>query len=242
MNMRRKRNILKETWNLHAAKETEKAGEENGETDGERVPQDPMRRIDNYLKRFEEILEREDGKKRERGLRALRNILRNKFVIKPEDIPERYFALQRRIARDEGHGDIELTEELKEQLTEAVIADQRSTLDNWIDYLSSPDALYPTWTKYWALRSVLGLSTYDKEKHRFNRRDKGTTAPFPDLNREALAYVTDIIQKQGEKRGYRQPRQSGEKTVMPKRRNESPTKSSKKYSTPRTSRSTTPSP
>jgi hypothetical protein len=36
---------------------------------------------------------------------------------------------------------------------------------------------------------------YDKEKHKFNNRDKGTVAPFADLDREALAYVIDVIVK-----------------------------------------------
>lgn len=39
------------------------------------------------------------------------------------------------------------------------------------------------------------MSTYDKEKHRFGVRTDSTTAPFPDLNREALSYVVGIINK-----------------------------------------------
>jgi hypothetical protein len=97
---------------------------------------------------------------------------------------------------------------MREQLAEVIISDQESTLDNWVDYLSSDDATYPDWLKYYAFRSVISLSTYDKEKHQFGKRvfpkkDPGTqkltneptVAPFPDLNREALAYVLDAIEK-----------------------------------------------
>ncbi|MCX6743790.1 MAG: hypothetical protein NT116_06195, partial [Candidatus Parcubacteria bacterium] len=58
---------------------------------------------------------------------------------------------------------------------------------------------YPIWAKYWAFRSMVGLSGYDKEKHAFGKRKKDTVAPFPDLNREALAYVVDIIVKKANK-------------------------------------------
>ena len=124
-----------------------------------------------------------------------------KVPQKPEEVPESYFETQRRIARERGQGEIEVTDEMRRQHTEVIIADQESTLDNWIDYLSSPDALYPDWLKYWAVRSILGLGGYDKEKKQFTKRDKGTVKPFPDLNREALAYVLDVIEKKhkGEK-------------------------------------------
>ena len=65
----------------------------------------------------------------------------------------------------------------------------------WIDYLTSPDAPYPDWLKYFAFRSVVGMGEYDKEKKEFTKRSKGTTKPFPDLNQEALSYVLDAIEK-----------------------------------------------
>ncbi len=68
-----------------------------------------------------------------------------------------------------------------------------------MDYLGSVDATYPNWLKYFAFRSVTKLSEYDKEKKEFKKRSKGTTAPFPDINREALAYVLDAIEKSHKK-------------------------------------------
>ena len=187
--------FLKEKYGLHKSQEVESAAERTEKRTGEEVPQNPADRIQNYLDRFSEILNREDPDKRERGIEALKQILHKKFVIKSEEIPEGYFENQRRIAREQGHGDIEITQEIREQLTEVIVADQESSLDKWIDYLASPDATYPDWLKYYATRSILGLGEYNKERKEFTKRSKGTTKPFPDLNREALAYVLDAIEK-----------------------------------------------
>ncbi len=133
-------------------------------------------------------------------MEALKKILYDKFVIKLEEIPEGYFENQCRLAREQGHGDIEITEEMRDQLSEVIVTDQRSSLDNWVDYLASSDATYPDWLKYYAMRSVLGMGEYDKEKKQFAKRSKTTTKPFPDINREALAYVLDAVsQKYGKK-------------------------------------------
>lgn len=190
-------NFLKKKYDLHNSDEVESAAERS-EAQGEDVPEDPAARIQNYLDRFKEITERTDPDKRERGMRALKHVLHDKFVIKPEEIPEGYFENQRRLAREQGHGDVAITAEMRKQLTEVVITDQATTLDTWTDYLASKDATYPDWLKYYAFRSVLGMGAYDKEKKAFGSRSKGTTKPFPDLNREALAYVLDAIEKKYE--------------------------------------------
>jgi hypothetical protein len=189
-------NFLKKKYDLHNASEVESAAHRTQIHTGEKVPQTPEAQIQNYLNRFKEVIERKDPDKRERGIEAIKKVLYDKFVIKPGDIPEGYYETQKRIAREQGHGDIEISQEQKEQLAEVIITDQQTTLDNWIDYLSSPDAaVYPDWLKYYAIRSILGMGDYDKEKKQFTKRSKGTTKPFPDLNREALAYVLDAIEK-----------------------------------------------
>ncbi len=54
----------------------------------------------------------------------------------------------------------------------------------------SGDAAYlESWQKYYALRGLLKLGKYDKEKQKFSERTKKTIAPFPELNREALGMV-----------------------------------------------------
>lgn len=116
-------------------------------------------------------------------------------VIKAEDVPESYFELQRRIAREEGHGDIHINDEMRRQMTEAVQADQKAGLSKWVEYLGGNDGGYPDWFKTYTWSAVTKLGSYDKGKHKFQKRSKGTTAAYPELNREALAYVYDALDK-----------------------------------------------
>lgn len=162
---------------------------------GTKVVERPEEKIQNYLDYIYESLDPKDPHRREEKLTKFKQTLYDKHVIKSEGIPEAYFNTQRRLAREQGHGDVEINNETRRQLTEVIITDQKSSLDNWVDYLASPDATYPDWLKYWAIRSILGMGEYDKEKKLFGKRRKDTVKPFPDLDREALAYVLDAMEK-----------------------------------------------
>jgi hypothetical protein len=190
--------LLKQKYDLHKAPEVDSAARRSEARTGDRVSQNPLDRIQNYLNRFREITDREDPQQRERGMEAVKRLLHGKYIVKPNEIPESYWENQRRIIRERGQeADLQHVdwEEVKRQNTEAIIADQTTSMDKWIDYLSSNDAPYPDALKYWTLRSVLSMSEYDKEKKQYPQRSKGTTKPFPDLNREALAYVIDAVDK-----------------------------------------------
>jgi hypothetical protein len=165
---------------------------------GEKTSQKPAEKISDWLRVIEKThMGHADDP---RVLERIKNYYHKEHVVKPEDIPEAYFENQKRLAREQGHGDIELTPEMRSQLTEVIITDQGSTLDGWVEYLSSSDSKsFPMWAKYWAFNGMLKLSSYDKEKQAFGKRKKGTVAPFPDLNREALAYVVDSIDKKAHK-------------------------------------------
>ena len=130
---------------------------------GAKVAEKPEERIQNYLDYIHESLDPQDPHRREEKLGRFKQTLYDKNVIKPDEIPEAYFNTQRRLAREQGHGDVEINSETRRQLTEVIITDQKSSLDNWVDYLASPDATYPDWLKYWAIRSILGMGEYDKE-------------------------------------------------------------------------------
>ena len=116
-------------------------------------------------------------------------------VIDASDVPEGYFELQRRIAREQGHGDVTIAQDMRRALTEAVQADQRVGLGKWVEYLGGNDGDYLDWFKSYTFSSVTKLGNYDKEKGEFLKRSKGTTAAYPELNREALAYVYDVLNK-----------------------------------------------
>lgn len=200
--------FLKRRFNLHAAPEVEEAARRNALRSGEKVAK-PGEKIQAYLDRFKEIIEAKDPDKQRLGLAALKKVLYEAHVIQAEDIPESYFRLQQQIAREQGVT-IEITPELRQEAVKVVQEDQRASLDKWIDYLASPDALYPDWAKYWAFRSLVGMSLYDREKAQFGTRSKHTTAPFPDLNHEALAYAVDLILKEARGEQIENPLQQGQ--------------------------------
>lgn len=152
----------------------------------------PEEKIRKYISRLEHA--HELSKKSEHSLELLKKFYYDKYLIKK--LPESYINLQKRIAREEGYGDIYVSDKTKEKMLNQVIEDQKSTLDLWIDYFMSEDAMYPTWFKVYAFKGILGLSTYDKEKQEFGKRTDKTTTPFIDLNMEALSKVYDILKSE----------------------------------------------
>lgn len=160
---------------------------------GERIPNEPAKKIESYLGFLANADYVNDGILTGNEESIDRQI--EAHIIKSEDVPEQYFELQRRIAREQGHGNIRITEAMREQLVEAIQSDQRSGLAKWVEYLGGDDGSYPNWFKHYTWNSVTKLGNYDKEKGEFLKRSKGTTAPYPELNREALAYVFDAVHK-----------------------------------------------
>lgn len=197
--------LLKNKYDLHKSPEVEAAVNRTQLHTGEKVPQNPLIRIQNYLDRLDNLINpaplegHPHFNRQERNLKMLKSRLYDKVVIKPEQIPESFWENQKRIIRERGQaGDLEQVdfEELKGQNTEAIIADQRTSLDKWINYFASPDSSWvPDALKYYAFRNVLKMGEYDKDKKAYPERSIGTTKPFPDLNREALAYVLDALNK-----------------------------------------------
>jgi len=184
--------LHKKNPSLHVSEFVEHE-KERKERAGEEISQKPAEKIADWL----EVIEKTHMGHRDdpRVLERIKKSYHKEFVTKSEDIPEDYFANRRRIASERGEDYVEITKDV-------MIDDQKSTLDNWINYFASSDSdVFPTWTKYWAFTSMVKLSTFDKEKHVFANRDKDTVAPFPDLNREALAYVLDAIVQKANKEG-----------------------------------------
>ena len=130
------------------------------------------------------------------------------FLINPNDVPDSYFALKIKIAKERGESEDyqndginsvkDIDDATRKKAGETIYNDQKESLDIWIDYLVDNND-YPTWFKYFTLRGVLKIGSCDKKKNEFNNRNKETVACFPDLNREALPYVKNIlVDKYGE--------------------------------------------
>jgi hypothetical protein len=193
--------IKKKYPELHMAPDVVRVAKRTERKTGEKTPETPTVRIQNYLDRFREVIERPDPAERERGLEAIKRLMRQAFVIRPQNIPESAFLLEQRIARELGHGTVELSDEFREAKTKEIISNQTQSLENWIDYLSSPDAQYPDWAKYWAFRSMTEMGKFEKEEDEdgketgiFRKRAKDTVASFPPLNPRALAMTIGVLQ------------------------------------------------
>ncbi len=195
--------FLKARYDLHKAPEVEKAALRTEQATGEKVPQDPSARIENYLDRLERLAmdpEKEQARRmfgdesRPRALGLLREMVMNKYVRpNKEKMAEGAARMEERAARELGieahYGEVEL-----EQRGEIAVADLEKSLDNWISYLSDANEPYPVWFRYYVFRNVLDLGDYDKDKGEFTKRSPGSTRLFPDIDRGALAYVEQMIE------------------------------------------------
>ena len=123
-------------------------------------------KIRKYLEREERVHQ----KAIERGkLDLLKKAYYDKYVIK--EVPEKYLDFLDKNQFDlTGH---HLTKEEKEEHKRVIIEDQKKSLDNWIDYLTSEDArFYPWWAKYWAFQGMLKIGAYDNENGIYSKRDE----------------------------------------------------------------------
>lgn len=183
------------TPELQTSPEVQRAVKREELHTGERVPNDPAERIEAYTDRLENIFLNPDERVRERNLEMFRDKIYDALIIKKENFPESYFELQQRIARERGQAVETILPDVREQMMDVAINDQRQSLDAWIDYLTSDDAVYPAWFKYYAWTQITKLSQFDKERGEFKKRTDSTVAPFPDIYREPLAQLCDLYEK-----------------------------------------------
>ncbi len=195
--------FLKEKYGLHKSPEVERAAERTEQRTGEKVPQNPDARIQNYLDRLERLAldpEKKQERKmfgdepRPRALSLLREMVMNKYVrLHKEKMAEGAARVEERTAREMGieahYGEQEL-----EQRGEIAVEDLEKSLDQWISYLSDANEPYPIWFRYYAFRNVLDLGDYDKDKGEFTKRSPGSVRLFPEIDRGALAYVEQMIE------------------------------------------------
>lgn len=131
---------------------------------------------------------------RKKLLEVIKKQLHLNFVVKPEEISDKYFESREEYNLEHGIYD----ERDEDQIIEDIISGQEGSLDTWLNYLISDDAHYPNYLKYWILMSVTKIAPYDPERQQFPKRSKGTVATFPELNPEALSLTCAIIERNEE--------------------------------------------
>ncbi|MFA6463080.1 MAG: hypothetical protein WCT51_03450 [Candidatus Shapirobacteria bacterium] len=163
--------------------------------EGIKTPNNPADRNEVYLDRLDVFFNDSNEDIKERKL----NLFKRMFIypdalIDKNNIPDSYFELQLKVARERGQaGDLGHID--KKEAGETIYNDQKQSLDTWIDYLTDNDSIYPSWFKYYTMRNVVKMGAYDKDKKEFGKRSKKTTNIFPDLNREALSFTYDVLEK-----------------------------------------------
>ena len=205
-------------------KATEQTAKRIATREHRQIPDEPEARIENYIRRFTTIFERDDEKKREHGVEAIRRLLHRKYIVKPDHISDEYikgvlfgnFAEQQGYNRGDlrdpdvkeslyeqfhdqtGHSfeDYHVPQEEREKVRKMVLKDQETRLDSWFSYITSPEAEnVPAAYRYWAFAEMLKLGSYDDERKTYNKRTETTAAPFPELDQQALALVLDEIRR-----------------------------------------------
>lgn len=152
----------------------------------------PVKKINKYMLRLERIHNMTKNNKHKMDI--LKQLYYDKYII--DELPESYIASQQKIAREMGYGTIEIAEDMKSKMLITIQKDQKNSLDSWIEYLCSDDAMYPMWFKNYAFTGMLKLGKFDKEKNEFTKRTKTTVEPYIDLNREVLAQVYNTLSHQ----------------------------------------------
>jgi hypothetical protein len=104
--------------------------------------------------------------------------------------PESFFELQRNVARELGHGDIQVNEA---ETIEIVYENQKTSLDVWFNYMFSKDSTSQPWFKAYALGSVINMTPFSKEKGKFLRRSQTSASSFPEFNAQAVAGLHSIV-------------------------------------------------
>lgn len=153
-------------------------------------------RLIKYFDRLEEIHKRVSESKYKSDEKLLKSFYYDLYVIKPEDIPESYFQNQVRLARERGYGNLEITPNIRKQMIDEVIEDQKRTLDKWIEYFlyDEESKSYKMWEKYWVFQGLQSLGKYDKETGKFSKRDKHTVYPFPPIEREYIFTTLKLME------------------------------------------------
>ncbi len=119
----------------------------------------------------------------------------NNYIIKAADIPESYYDAQIKISRENGMGDLILTDAEKQQIARRVISDQKASLDEWINYFVHGNGrFFPIYEQYWAFQGLQKLGKYDSTTGKFSKRNKNTVYPFPYLNEAALEMTITLME------------------------------------------------
>lgn len=141
---------------------------------------DKFNNIRKYLERLEKCHLLATTSERDIDLVRLKNLYYDKYIIKEENIPSKYFLKHKNSSKDE--------------VVRKLIESQKESFDVWFNYLNSNDALkYPMWVRYYVFQGVISLGAYDPSTLTFQKREKNTTDSFPLFNESIVSFIMNSI-------------------------------------------------
>ncbi len=128
------------------------------------------------------------------GILALRELYYDKYIIKKDKFPKKFFDVRKKQALNRGYGHIEPDAERIEKTKTNIINDQKQSLDRWIDFILTEDK-YPDWFKYYVFQGIVKIGSYDKSKKKINKRTSTTTNIFVGINYQAIEEIYNNLIK-----------------------------------------------
>lgn len=168
-------------------------------------------RIQNYLDRFNEIIESHDPMQRSRNINMLKLALIDHYIVRVEDIPDAYWQSHLRTLRERGQQadmqalSTDAQNKLKQEHLSRAKEDQKGSLEEWVDYMASDQSSYmPDYLKYWTFQGMLRLERYEKGSReldtpgRFPERPTGrqrSVKMFPEVNHQGLKFISNAYRR-----------------------------------------------
>jgi len=150
-------------------------------------------RVRKYLLRLRRM--NDTAKKNgENGLKLLKEFYYNKYVIKEDKFPKKFFDVRKKQALNRGYGHIEISEDHIKGIKKLIISDQKQSLDRWINFILE-DSNYPDWFKYYVFQGIVKIGSYDKALKKINKRTSTTTNVFVGVNYQAINEIYDNLVK-----------------------------------------------
>ena len=158
-------------------------------------------RLERYLKKIERIHNKVLDN--DQNLERVKQLYYDRYIIKDNDIPNHYFESLQKRYQDQGYGFINLVnpqsdkeKKIKNEHIEAIINEQKESLDNWLNYFLSNDSSYlKMWAKVWAFQGMLEIGNLNKYKDGYDRRNRTTVNPFVSFDPEILSKCVRLVEE-----------------------------------------------
>lgn len=139
----------------------------------------------------------------DRYLAKIKKLYYDRYIIKENDIPNKYFENIAQQYKDLGYGIYNLVnpkndkdKRLRREHIESIIKAQKDSLDNWLNYFLSSDSSYlEMWAKVWAFQGMLRIGNLNVGKDGYERRSNTNANPFVSFDAEILGRCVELVKE-----------------------------------------------